>query len=236
MLRMSGLFTASAFLAAGAALLVTASPAHAVVVDAVGDFLPTYVGPQNGDLDVVRADALLTGPGQVQLIGEHAAAVGTTDGSAYVWGIDRGQGTDSLATLDPPVGAGVTFDAVAVLLADGSGFVLDLIAGTPPTFLDASAIGIAGSTITVTLDEALLPSAGFSFADYRYNLWPRFAPGGVDPGDNTQISDFAPDASTFAARVPEPVALLLGGAALALGATRARRAATRLRSRALGEA
>ena len=88
------------------------------------------------------------------------------------------------------------------LAPNGTGAFIDLVLGGAPQILDPSSISIAGSTISVTLTEAQMPSQGFAFADYRYNLWPRFAPGGANPGDNTQISDFAPDASTFTASAP----------------------------------
>ena len=168
--------------------------------DPVGDFLPVYAGPANGDLDVVSFDAFLSGPDEVVLVGTHAAPVGATPGAAYVWGIDRGAGTELLAMVEPATGEGVTFDSAVFLLPDGTGGFIDAVAGSPPQALDPSSIAIDGPTISVTLPRSLLPSQGFDFADYRYNLWPRFAPEGVDPGDNTQVSDLAPDASTFAAR------------------------------------
>ena len=139
-----------------------------------------------------------------QLSGTHAARIGTTPGAAYVWGIDRGAGTELLTELDPPAGEGVTFDAVVILLPDVTGSFIDLAGGGAPQPLDPSSVDISGRTISVSLPRSLLPSQGLDFADYRYNLWPRFAPGGVDPGDNTQISDFAPDASTFVAQPQEP--------------------------------
>jgi hypothetical protein len=203
--------------AAGAfALALADAEAQAAIVDPLGDFLPTYVGPKNGDLDVTRVDGRITGPGEVRLTGRHAGAIGTTPGAAYVWGIDRGTGTEILAGLEPSVGAGVTFDAVAVLIPAGESFVLDLAAGTDPVPLAPSAVSIAGKSISVTLTEALLPSTRFDFEDYGYNLWPRYAPDGVNPSDNTQISDFAPDASTFTAVIPLPGALALQLAGLVL--------------------
>jgi hypothetical protein len=215
------------FLAAASSAVVafTAMPAQAVIVDPVGDFLTVYTGPTNGDLDVTAVDAILSGPDAVELVGTHAAAIGTTPGSAYVWGIDRGAGTELLTMLDPPTGEGVSFDSVVVLFPDDSGFFLDLVAGGAPQFLDPAAIDIAGSTLSVSLPEALLPSQGLAFADYRYNLWPRFAPAVVDPNDNAQISDFAPDASTFTARrVPEPSVLwLLASGVVAMTGLRYRR-------------
>lgn len=219
-------FRSSLILTVAATLALAISPAHAAVIDPLGDFLSTYSGPRNGDLDVVRADAVLTAPGQVLLVGEHAGAIGTTPGSAYVWGIDRGKGIPGLAIGNTPIGDGVTFDAVVALFADGTGFKLDLLAGGGPQALDPSTIAISGNSITVALTEALLPSTGFAFANYRYNLWPRFAPNGVDPTNNGQVSDLAPDNSTFlAAAVPEPStwAMMIGGIALAGAALRRRR-------------
>lgn len=175
-------------------------------LDPIGDFLSVYTGPTNGDLDVVAVGAFLSGPDEVVLSGTHAGLIGTTPGAAYVWGIDRGAGIEPFPTLDPPTGEGVTFDAVVVLLPDGTGSFIDLVAGTPPQPLDPASISISGPTISVTLPASLLPSQGFDFEEYGYNLWPRFAPDGVDPVDNTQISDFAPDASIFAARPNEPPA------------------------------
>lgn len=207
----------------------TALPAQAVILDATGDFLPIYTGPLAGDLDVTAVDAILSGAGEVTLSGTHAAPIGTTAGAAYIWGIDRGAGTEALAALDPPAGQGVTFDSIVALAPDGTGAFIDLVLGGAPQTLDPSSISIADSTISVTLTEALLPSQGFAFADYRYNLWPRFAPGGANPADNTQISDFAPDASTFTASgpttsVPEPAGLgLLVGGILTMAAIRRRR-------------
>jgi hypothetical protein len=197
-------------LAAGLAAAVLApTEARAVIVDPLGDFLAVYTGPQNGDLDVVAVDAVLSGPNTVVLVGTHAAPIGTTQGAAYVWGVDRGAGTELLTLATPSTGAGITFDAVAILFADGTGFVLDLILGGAPLPLGASDILISDATISVSLSQSILPSQGLAFADYRYNLWPRFAPGGVNPADNTQISDLAPDASTFVAQVPEPAGLAL---------------------------
>jgi hypothetical protein len=147
----------------------------------------------------VVADAVLACGDEVVLRGVHAAPVGATQGAAYVWGIDRGAGVELFPTLDPPTGEGVAFDAAVVLLPDGTGSLIDLATGGATT-LDPSSIEISGSVISVSLSLSLLPSQGFDVEDYGYNLWPRYAPDGVDPLDNTQISDFAPDASTFTAR------------------------------------
>lgn len=214
-----------AMAAAGSvAVTFAAASTQAAIVDPVGDFLSVYTGPSNGDLDVTAVDAFLSAPNRVVLVGTHAAPIGTTPGAAYVWGIDRGAGIELFPTLNPPTGQGVTFDSVVALFPNGTGFFFDLILGGGPQNLDPSAISISGATISVSLFASQLPTLGLSFADYRYNLWPRFAPNGVDPGDNTQISDFAPDASTFVARVPEPMSLaLLATGVVALAAAGRRR-------------
>jgi hypothetical protein len=103
----------------------------------------------------------------------------------------------------------VTFDSVVTLFPNGTGAFIDIILGDASKPLDPSASSIFGATISVSTPASLLPSRGLDFADYRYNLWPRFGPAGINPGDNTQISDFAPDASNFVACVPEPASLIL---------------------------
>jgi len=219
------------FPAIACSIIVTfaALPAKAVIIDATGDFLSVYDGPANGDLDVTSVDAFLSAPGEVTLVATHAGAIGSTAGAVYVWGVDRGAGVEPFPTLNPPTGEGVIFDSVVALNPNGTGAFIDQVLGGGPQALDPSAISINGSTISVTLTEALMPSQGFDFADYRYNLWPRYAPNGVNGTDNTQISDFAPDASTFTASaqsttVPEPASLgLLAGGIISMAAMRRRR-------------
>jgi hypothetical protein len=189
---------------AALALAVTgfsAGAARAVVVDATGDFLSTYTGPHNGDVDVAAVNAIFNGD-TVSLMALLNGAIGTTPGGIYVWGVNRGAGTEGLLAGTPPVGAGVFFDAVVILRPDGTGQVTTFNdGGLPPTntLLTAGAITVSGSTITGVIPLSALPSRGFAPADYLYNLWPR---NGL--GSNTQIADFAPNASSFAAAVPEP--------------------------------
>ena len=211
---------------AAVAVALTAQPATAATIaDAAGDFLPTYAGPRGGDLDVLAVSAVRSGLDWVTLTGEHAAAIGTTAGAAYIWGINRGAGIEPFPTFDPPTGQGVFFDSYVVLRPDGTGSLTDLITGGTRQ-LDPSTITIAGATISVRLARSLLPDQGLGFAGYLYNLWPRYAPAVVDPGSNTQISDFAPDARSFAAAVPEAASwtLMLSGFAATGAMLRRRRA------------
>jgi hypothetical protein len=145
-----------------------------------------------------------------------AANIGTSAGGFYVYGVDRGQGTARFATNGI---AGVLFDMVVIINADGSGRVNDLVGGMPAFVFGAGAAHISGPSFSLDLDDALLPSRGFASAAYTWNLWPR---DGTQPAGFGQISDFAPDNSNFATTVPEPASLALAalGMAALLGVRR----------------
>jgi len=162
-----------------------ASPAMAQQVDdAVGDFLSTYTGPHNGDLDVVSIEGSFDGA-VFTLDATTAAPIGTTETGLYVWGVDRGQGTAGFAQIGA---TNVLFDLV-VIVNPGAGTVAvrDLVTGTGST-LPASAITVDGNRISVEIPAELLTPQGLEQAEFLINLWPRNVAG----GDET-ISDFAPD-------------------------------------------
>ena len=204
-----------------AAALAVAAPA-AAVTDPAGDFLPTYAGPANPDLDVVTAEVVHQGNGFLRFASTLGGAVGTTTGGFYVYGVDRGAGTERFLAGTPSIGAGVKFDWVLVVTNTGAARAVDLINGTV-TNLAAAATTISGSSLSTLVDLSLLPSTGFAVDAYTFNLWPR-SPG----AGNSFISDFAPDASNAGiTAVPEPGqwALLIAGFGLAGGALRMRRQA-----------
>jgi hypothetical protein len=188
-------------------LVFAANAAFAVpFVDPVGDFIPSFVGPHNADLDVVTSEVILQGS-QFVFSARLAGAVGTTPGSLYVLGLDRGAGTSRFPVIAP----GVLFDEVLAVTGGGAATVRDLIAGTATT-LPASATTIAGDSLTVNFPVDLAPSLGFAPSNYTWNLWPR-----TGAGNDNQISDFAPDNSNVrvtVAAVPEPGTFAL----MALGA------------------
>jgi hypothetical protein len=190
------------------------------VVDSYHDFLPTYTaGPAHGDLDVIAAAAFYDAAARTFSFSTLLAdRVGLTPGALYVWGIDRGLGTERFLAGSPAIGAGVFFDSVLVVRADGTGTYNDFINGTT-TALDPSHIKIGGLAVTVEdLPASLFAPDTEGFRDdpglYTWNLWPR-----LGLGSNGQISDFAPDGSNLGFQVtavPEPQvsAMLLAGMGL----------------------
>jgi hypothetical protein len=196
----------------GAAALTLASTAHAVT-DPTGDFLPGYGGSHNGDLDVISADVTYNSSTHLfDFTATLNAPVATTSSAFYVWGIDRGAGTEKFNTGPAPIGAGVKFDTVVIFRLDGTATIGSNVLAHDVTF--------SGNTITGSVPDALLPSMGLAFDDYGWNLWPR---DGTVTG-NAAISDFAPDASDGrVTAVPEPASFAMLGMGLALMGAVARR-------------
>ncbi len=203
---------------AAALIAVPFGAAGAQITDAAGDWLPTYTGPRNsllnGDLDILKAQVFFDGR-FFTFTSTSAGNIGSTTGAFFVWGMNRGAGTARFPTLAP----GVLFDWVLSITPNGAITTRDLISGVSTT-IDASAVTFSGTTLTALIPATLLPSRGFTLADFTANLWPRF-PGGLEG-----ISDFAPDNTNFAVTVtPEPASFLLVGAGLfGLLAWRRRRA------------
>ena len=140
-----------------------------LITDPAGDFLPSYTGPKNGDLDVVSAQVFFNGSSFL-FTSTEAAPIGTTSGAVYVWGIDRGAGSQGFPGLAP----GVLFDSIFIINPAGGSTVRDLINNTSTAI---SNISFSGSTISGTVPLSALPSLGRAPSQYTVNLWPRF--GGV---------------------------------------------------------
>ena len=213
--------TKFALIAATSAALVASGASAAPLADAAGDFLATYTGPKNADLDV-RSSEVRLATGVFDFRATLGGDIGTTTGGLYVFGVNRGAGTARFGAL----ASNVLFDSVVVVNNNGTGFARDLIAGVT-TNLAPSAISFSGTSLSALVDASLLPSLGFAVDAYTYNLWPR-SPG----AGNAAISDFAPDnANNAVTAVPEPGiwAMLIGGFG-AVGVA-ARRAAAGRRSR-----
>lgn len=190
-------------LAAGVSVLsLTASAFAGVVSDAPSDFLPTYTGIQGGDLDVRTTQAFVnTVNSTLSVTTTLGGAIGSTPGGFYVFGFDRGAGTERFVTGTPSVGAGVRFDLVLLLRPDGTSQINDLVGGTS-TPLPAGTVVISGNTISsLPISLSLFPTRGLSATEYTFNLWPRVS----TISGNAAISDFAPDASNaLVTAVPAP--------------------------------
>lgn len=196
----------ASILAAAALSVLAATPSRATTItDPANDFLSTFAGTESPDLDVLSASVTFDGS-TFHFGATLAGAVGTLPSSLYVLGINRGAATASFASLGLP---GVVFDSVVTLIGAGVQGGRDLATNQPLT-LPAGARKISGSSFTIDIPLSLLPSLGLAPVQYGFNLWPRdsLAPG----GGNSQIADFAPNASTFA--VPKPASFLLLGTLL----------------------
>jgi hypothetical protein len=174
------------------ALAADAAPA----IDAAGDFLPTYIGPKDADLDVRFADVVIDPKaGTVTFTGTLAGPIDPASGKFYVFGIDRGRGDVGRDLVfqgplggEPKIGSGVRWDAAIGLLANGQVVFFDALnPGVVP--LPGVTARIAGNEISTTVPLSLLPSQGASLKDYTFNLWPRSQVSLA----NTTVADFAPD-------------------------------------------
>lgn len=198
----------------GLALTALAPAAQALgVSDASGDFMASYTGPKGGDLDVLGSFVTYNPNTDVfTFAGTMNADIGTTPGTFYIWGVNRGS-----ATATPFAGIGVNnvkFDSVVRLNADGTGAVT--VFGASPTTTVLGPVAVIGSTIIGQVSGQVLTSTGFDKTAYTWNLWPR---AGTVTG-NAAISDFAPNNAnlgvTVLSAVPEPTSAAL--LALGLGA------------------
>jgi hypothetical protein len=201
-------------LASALALVTSASAVSAQVNDPTGDLIGTYTGPSNADLDILSGDVAFDGT-SFFLNTTVAGDVGTTVGSLFVWGVDRGSGAPRLTFGSPSVGAGILFDAVIVMFPDGTLRVVTIPAAGAPTISQfAGGAIVNGNTLSATVPWALLGSTGFAPEDYNFSLWSRVRVNPVVDGANSEIADFLTSSGALQARaVPEPatwLTMLLG--------------------------
>ncbi len=195
---------------------LTAAPAFAATItDPIGDFVGSYTGAGNGDLDIVGASARLDGV-NLRLTATVDGAVGASTGSLYVFGINRGAGL-------PRFGIPIAFDALAVLFTNGASRTVTFpTAGAPTITALAGAVTVDGSNISALIPLSLLPPNGFSIEEYSFTAWSRLR---VNPASDGLIGEVADYAGPLSASVPEPAAwamLIAGFAALGLALRRRR--------------
>lgn len=178
-------------------MAMAGSAQAATVSDPVGDFLPSFVGAQDADLDVTQFSVFYSSATQRFTV--RALLAGNVDPSRpglYVLGINTGTG------VARPFGAignpNVIFNQVAVIRKSG----VTNIGANPLT------AAINANRISLVIPLSLLPSTGFAPTAYGFNLWPR---NGL--GNSNQITDFAPDNANLAPGIPEPAswAMMLTG-------------------------
>jgi len=185
----------------------------ATVTDPVGDFLPSYNGPQTGEFDVTSFSAIFDPATDLfKLSATLAGAIDPETDGYYIIGVNTGAGAIApFAAIGQP---NVTFDQVVVVAGEGEAF----IGGTDLTF------SILGNSFNVWVPLSLLPSTGADPLQYGFNLWPRTE---IDTPQNVEhISDFAPNNALLnATAVPEPVTwmMMLMGFGIAGTAMRFRR-------------
>lgn len=209
---------------AGLAAGLAAGPATALTADPIGDFEATYVGPQVADADITGIDVRFDGT-TFTLKTTTAGAIGTTPGTFYVWGINRGAGIPRLQFVGAPpaIRPDLLFDAVFLTYLDGSGELGIPQPNGPPVFtIYPGVVSIAGDRLTATLAASLLPSTGFAPGGYEFTVWSHVP---LDPQDsdasNARIADFSATVNP----VPEPAtwAMLITGFGLTGAMTRRRR-------------
>jgi hypothetical protein len=191
--------------ATAAALLAGPLTAHAATVsDATGDFLASYTGSPDADLDVTSFSVAYNATTQLFTLGAvFAGVIDPTKVGRYIVGVDTGRGAlKPFAAIGQP---NVVFDQAITIQKDGTGSV-------GATALAAGAVTIVGNQFTAIIPLSLLPSTGFNPLAYGWNLWPRGAPAGA-----AGISDFAPENRTLAVNAPEPGTwmMMLGGFGIA---------------------
>lgn len=214
-------------LAASAALLCIPANANATsIADPTGDFLATYTGPANADLDITGASVQFDGT-QFLFSSTSSGAIGSTAGSLFVWGVNRGSGTPRLTFGSPSIGSGILFDGVVVLFPDGTLRIVSIPAVGAPTITNIlGGASVSGNSISGAAPLSLLFSTGFGPLDYDFTLWSRARVNPALDGLNSEIADFAPGQGAIrASLVPEPATWLsmILGFALAGTALRTRR-------------
>jgi hypothetical protein len=182
-----------------AALCVAGFAGHAQALpflDASQDFLPSYTGPKDSDLDVLQADVVIDAQAQtITFSGTMRGNIDTRSPKLYVFGIDRGAGAAGGNLVfhgplggEPKIGSGVMWDSAVALTATGQALFFDVLnPGLVP--LPSVAVTISGNQISATVPLSLFPSQGFKLKEYTYNVWPRSELSLA----NAVVSDFAPD-------------------------------------------
>jgi hypothetical protein len=188
--------------AAVAAALGAGAANASTFTDPPDDFLSTFTGAHDADLDIrsltVNFDQA---DGVFDVTATFDGKIDTAEPGAFVLGIDTGAGAKNFGSLGNP---GVVFDQTFTIQKDGSTGVQDLNAT------------IGSDSFNLVLPTRLLTNTGFDDKDFRFSLWSK---------SGNSIADFAPNNDTLRA-VPEPAtwAMMILGFGMAGASLRRRRA------------
>jgi hypothetical protein len=166
----------------------------ALISDPVGDFLPSYTGPQLPGLDVTAHEVVyLQDQARLVFFGRMDGPIAPTQAAngLYIFGVDRGQGTARFAGRTPVIGPNVLWDSVVRINPDGTGLFNNVVAGGVITPLSPGDVTINGNEFTASVPlSVMLPRASRPPEQWTYNLWPRNS---AVIGANAAVSDLAPD-------------------------------------------
>jgi len=179
-------------------------------VDRTPGFYPLYAGAKRPALEGVRAVAYVA-HGNLVLSGTVAGPIrvrptAADQGAIYSFGIDRG-GASKRGPF--PGREAVRFDAVAAVSIARAGTTATLTLNNPMTNqfltmkgpLPASAVGVKGDVVTITVPLAMLPSTGHAINQWNVNFFTR------DPavkGYVRSVASLTPGATDFQVFVKQP--------------------------------
>ena len=195
-----------------ATLALPAQPARATTInDPTGDILSTFngphTGPSSGQYDVSSVSAVQNGVDVT--ISATMAGPATRDGLCALW-INRGKG-DGVLGRRTDAGGRRRVVRLGRDTVPGGRQLRGPVTGEYRLAAFAHVTRSLATASPAVIPFADLPATGFTTSNYLFNLWLR---DGLVTTDNTEISDFAPNASSFAASAaPEPSvwALMLTG-------------------------
>ncbi|MFN2461380.1 MAG: hypothetical protein ABR591_11930 [Candidatus Velthaea sp.] len=157
-----------------------------------------YTGTPRASLDAIQATGEFSTSNQmISLEAKMAGPIVDGNDNIYVWGINRGGGTNTFP--DEP---NVLFNAVVVVHVGPTGAIIapavNLLSAGPPVAqsLPTANVFIKNQKVQMLVPAALLPTTGLSPSSYTWNLWPRVGLGGLP---SAQIQDFIPDNASSAA-------------------------------------
>lgn len=162
-----------------------AARTNTTLTDTNDDFIATYVGPRNADLDILEFSATFDDANDVFIF--HATlrgAIGTTHHGVYVIGVNRGNGRALLETIGIP---SVLIDSAIVVKNNGEATIANFEPGFTNTSLNGS-VTVRDNDFVIRVPATMLPTTGFAMRDYTATLWSR-----SDGGKDDLIADLAPD-------------------------------------------